>query len=127
MPDILSLSDTMILDRTIPDFDGYVFEYIDSTTQAGGVGAYISNHLNYSLRSDLSLNVQHCEDMWIDFEINPDNKRNSHFIVGVIYRHRNHSYKTFCEKLCEKIDTLKKAKVDFFITGGFRETSAPFL
>ena len=54
LPDVLALSDTMILDRTIPEKDGYVFEFVDSPTRAGGVGAYISNHLKYSLRSDLS-------------------------------------------------------------------------
>ena len=120
LPDILTLSDTMILGRSIPEIDGYIFEYVDSPTQAGGVGAYLSNHLKYSLRSDLSLNVEHCEDMWIDLDVNSVNsKHNKHFIVGVIYRHPNHNYETFCEKLCETIDNLNKAKVDYYITGDF--------
>ena len=58
--------------------------------------------------------------MWVDIETNPsESKHSKHFIIGVIYRHPNHSYKKFCEKLCETIDLLNKSRVDYYITGDF--------
>ena len=46
----------------------YTFLRKDSPTNAGGVGLYIKQSMQFRLRNDLSLNLQHCEDLWIELE-----------------------------------------------------------
>ena len=60
------------------DIDGYEFEPCFSNTNAGGVGVYIADYLESSLRRDLKMNLDHCEDVWI--EINTQSKKKSHKI-----------------------------------------------
>ena len=48
------------------NFTNYKFIRNDSITLAGGVGLYIKESLKFTLRKDLSLNLQHCEDLWIE-------------------------------------------------------------
>ena len=40
--------------------------------------------MQYRIRNDLSLNVQHYEDLWIELETKKEN-----LILAVIYRHSN--------------------------------------
>ena len=104
------------------DIDGYDFEPCFSKTQAGGVGIYVANYLESKVRRDLSMNLEHCEDIWV--EIYP-HSRNSHtkyhdgkkVIVGIVYRHPGSQYKRFCEKLCSTIDNINRCNENFVIMG----------
>ena len=42
------------------------FFHHDSPSNAGGVGIYVKQYLNYRLREDISLNAPKCEDIWIE-------------------------------------------------------------
>ena len=44
------------------------FEHINSETKCGGVGMFISNNMDYSIRNDLSLNTTGCEDLWVEID-----------------------------------------------------------
>ena len=100
LPNIIALSETKLKDSTdAPQLDGYNFECVNSTTQAGGVGFYISDSLKYTICHNMSLNVNNTEDLWLDIEFENHNK----LVVGVIYRHPGHKYETFCEKLCNNL------------------------
>ena len=94
-------------------YKGYNFENVNSPTAAGGVGVYVSNSLNYSLRNDLKLNASHCEDIWINIEL----KDNQIFVLGVIYRHPGHNYSLFCERMCETLNKLNLSKTKYMIVG----------
>jgi len=72
----------------------------DSPTCAGGVGFYIKNNMQYRLRTELSLNIQQCEDLWLEIET-----RNSKIVLAVIYRHPSKEILTFQEKFCEILST----------------------
>ena len=89
LPDILALTETRLKDgKQIHDLEGYSFESNDSPSAAGGASVYISKSIDYSVRKDLSLNVSHCEDMWMNIEV----KNGKKFVIGVIYRHPGHQY-----------------------------------
>ena len=45
---------------------GYAFVNTDSKTQAGGVGLYLSNDLEFSRRSDLDNSDDGIESCWIE-------------------------------------------------------------
>ena len=89
----------------------------------GGVGIYLSNNLkDYSIRSDLALGAKHCEDIWIDIPTKqackkPNTNKTTNIVIGVIYRHPNHHYDMFCEKLCNTINILNSTKTNYIIVG----------
>ena len=67
LPDIIGVTETRLEEHLDAiDIDGYEFEPCFSKTRAGGVGIYIANYLSYGLRKDLSLNLDHCEDVWVE-------------------------------------------------------------
>ena len=48
---------------------GYAFVNTNSKTQAGGVGLYLSNDLEFSRRSDLDISDDGIESCWIELTI----------------------------------------------------------
>lgn len=55
IPDILAFCETKLHENSlIPPFDGYAFERVDSPTNSGGVGVFLSNRIKYSIRADLN-------------------------------------------------------------------------
>ena len=80
----------------------------DSPTCAGGVGFYIERNMQYRIRNDLTLNVQHCEDLWIELETKKTN-----FIIAIIYCHHNKllltdKFDVFQDKLCDTFNGFRK-------------------
>lgn len=64
LPDLIGVTETRLDEHlTGIDIDNYDFEPCFSNTQAGGVGIYVTNYLEYAVRRDLSLNLPHCEDI----------------------------------------------------------------
>ena len=111
----MAISETKLKeDKDFPELEGFSFECVDSPTDAGGVGVYLSNQINYCLRKDLDLGARHCEDLWLDIEL--DNKK---FVFGVIYRHPGQKYNSFCDKLCNTLNMLNKSKSNYIIVGDF--------
>ena len=104
----------------------YHFERNDSEINKGGVGLYINNELDYKIRADLGLNVNSCEDLWVDINLKGNNSKstNNHtykdsIVVGVIYRHPKRSYSLFTKILCRKIEKLNKEKKKIMIVSDF--------
>ena len=123
LPDVIGVTETS-LDEHLKeiDIDGYVFEPCFSTTQAGGVGVYVANYLAYSKRKDLSMNLEHCEDVWIEISTQIKNNHTKFqdekkLVVGIVYRHPGSQYKRFCETLCNNIDIINRSNKNFVIMG----------
>ena len=121
MPDILGISETRLKDDTfLVALQGYKFESHHSPTEAGGVGIYIRNHLQYNVRDDISIDSDHCEEKWV--EIIVDNSKNQrkntkYIVIGIIYRHPVSNYKSFQEKLCKIIYSLNQNNTSVLIMG----------
>ena len=86
---------------TIP---GYTFIHCPSPTKAGGVGAYISDHLNFTVNETLKFGVNGCEDLWLNISF-PNIK--SPYIFAVIYRHPHNNHSQFYDALDESLQMLK--------------------
>ena len=125
MPDVMGISETKLLDNTSAlDLTGYKFEGCPTTTAAGGVGIYINVDFGYIVREDLKLNVENCEDVWVELISkesvplqNTKNRKDKNLVVGIIYRHPDHKYSDFCTNICETIEKLNQTKKQFIIMG----------
>ena len=120
LPDIFAFTETKLdEDKSIPEIKGYKFESLDSVTSCGGVGMYISEQLNYTLRPDLSLKSKQSEDLSIDISAksNKSAKGDGKLVVGVIYRHPRQNYSVFCDKLCNTLHLLNKTQSKYVIVG----------
>ena len=116
LPDILTITETKLNDsKSIPELEGYKYKHVDSTTDAGGVGIYLSNNLSFTVRNDLSLEAQNCEDLWINVDMDDGSK----LVIGVVYRHPGHKYETFCDKLCNNLNSLNLSKTNYLVVGDF--------
>lgn len=77
----------------------------------GGAAIYISPEIPYKRRHDLTLNIQNCESVWLEFDHNFLNIDNRNFIFGCVYRSPSSSGSDFCvsfETLMTKLSTENK-------------------
>ena len=119
LPDVLAITESKLKkDDNEPPMPGYRFEGTPTKTDFGGVGVYLSSDLkNYSIRKDLELEADHCEDIWVDVATDQPGKEITNVVIGIIYRHPNHHYDVFCEKLCNTINLLNATKTKYIIVG----------
>ena len=96
---------------TIP---GYTFIHCPSLTKAGGVGAYISDHLNFTVNKTLKLGVNGCEDLWLNISF-PNIK--SLYIFAVIYCHPHNNHSQFYDVLDESLQMLNCCNKNVIIMG----------
>ena len=99
-----------IVNSVIP---GYSFISQPSLLNAGGVGFYVSDNLNYSTREDLSMVTMDFETLWI--EIQSDLHHN--IICGVVYRHPNSNMDNFMDYLNSIADKLNRTNKYCLIMG----------
>ena len=126
-PDILAFTETKLNENSsIPNLNGYAFENINSETACGGVGVYVSDHIDYILREDLKMNVPGVEDIWIELKIGVGNHEKSSskdtdkFVIGTIYRHPiTSNYDQFCDNLCASLEILNREKTKYNLLGDF--------
>ena len=75
-PDIIGVTETKLNSNSPqPEIEGYKFENVDSMSSAGGVGVFIANKIDYTLREDLRLHLVDCEDIWIEIQIESSRSR----------------------------------------------------
>ena len=96
--DVIGISESRFLKQSPPVFDynieGYSVAHTPTESSAGGALLYVSNHLCYFPRSDLSeilYKTRELESVFI--EVSFSNKSNS--IVGCIYKHPGMCVNTF--------------------------------
>lgn len=65
------------------DLPGYSFLSQSTTLRAGGVGLYIKNGIQYSVRHDSTSSTYESEMLWVEIESDLD----SNIVCGVVYQH----------------------------------------
>ena len=122
-PDIIALSETRITKTVNKDFNpsipNFTYFNIPSYTSAGGVGVFLRNSLNFSLRNDLCCSKNELfETIWIDIFTGKNNVNKT--TIGVIYRHNGiANIKTFNEYIETVLIKLNKSKSNYYICGDF--------
>ena len=76
---------------------------------------FIKNNLKYSNINIFNLELQNCEDIWIELTLATNKK----LIVGSIYRHPSYNIKDFQTKFAKTIEHLNRLNKNFIIGGDF--------
>ena len=119
-PDIIALSETKLRDGCILgniNLHGYKFNYVDSLTNAGGVGLYIKDCFQFSVNANVQCELSVAETSWIDITLN-----NSSVVIAVVYRHPGSGagdITRFNDSMQKMLDTANKKKRPFYIMGDF--------
>ena len=79
------------------DLTGYNFVSQPTPTNAGGVGFYIMETINYNIRDDLGVSKDEFQGLWVDIEI-----LNQKLTCGVLYRHPRVNLEAFTNYLYSK-------------------------
>ena len=114
LPDAIAISETKLNSNRVSNLNvpNYTFLREDSPTCAGEVGFYIKQNMQYCIRNDLFINVQHCEDLWIELKTKKEN-----IILAVIYRHPNKLLLPFHDKLCDTLTDLENSNLNYIVCG----------
>ena len=88
-----------VINTSLP---GYTFVQKPSLSEAGGVGVFIRENLQFTVISDHSDNCH--ESLWI--EINNGSKQN--IVCGIVYRHPNTDLESFTNSLYNLLEKISK-------------------
>ena len=91
---------------------GYVFIHENSSTNAGGVGIYISRNLCFE--KNFNGILPDSESLWIKVKF--PNSSISH-LIGTIYRDRTKNIKGFTDSLNDILSEINKSRANYFIFG----------
>ena len=124
-PDVIRLSESRI--KTAPlvniDIPGYELVFSSPRKNSGGVGVYISTHLNFHNLQLNSIGFEHCKDIWFSVE---DRRSNQIFNIAVLYRHPNTNIPEFIRKLDDAFCNLLLTNKCTYILGDINiEISSP--
>ena len=119
-PDIIAISETKLRSTTPVNFRynvniyGYNFVHADTKTNAGGVGFYIKEGVDFNILSNFGIDSSNCENVWIEVKLH-----NPKSAIGVVYRHPAPNLKEFDEKFFQVVDHLNNNKYTYFIRDDF--------
>ena len=82
--------------------------------RGGGVGIYIRNDLDFVERSDLNVNIQEMESIFVEVH---NFKKN--VVIGVVYRPPNQSLDMFLENLDNILTLVTKKNKHLYLLGKF--------
>ena len=120
-PEVITITETKLKSETVTtnilDIQGYNFIHTPTCTEYGGAGIYIRSGIKYEIRDDLRLNIDDCEDAWIEVLTNDKS-----VIISSIYRHTKYKRSVihnFKENLMKRLEELNKKNRIFYLLGDF--------
>ena len=69
LPEVIAVTETKLnlkSDLLQTDLENYQFAHKDSTSNAGGVGLYVRNDLNFVIKLAMSVESEDCESLFIE-------------------------------------------------------------
>ena len=85
----------------------------NSPTNAGGVGLYFKQGINFNLITKPNLNIEGCEGIWIDVKMDNNKK----VVIGAIYRHPKSNFIDFQTSFVNTIEMLNALSATYYIAG----------
>ena len=116
LPEVIAVTETKLnlkSDLLQTDLENYQFAHNDSTSNAGGVGLYVRNDLNFVIKPAMSVESEDCESLFIEISSKPSEKKLKNTVVGVVYRHPGNSYSLFQKNFCNVMHMLNQHNTPF--------------
>ena len=123
-PHLFGLLETKIKHQPLLDFSfpNCNFIHAASPTNAGGVGLYISDSLNYEILGTNSIHTFGSESLLIKLS----HLTSKHFTtIGVIYRHPKNNIAHFTDELSKTLDSYLNQPHDLALMGDFNINFGP--
>ncbi len=95
--------------------DGYESFFTSSNSNKGGTGIYVKETYNTVERTDLNVQKDDYESVWIEII----NSKSKNIVCGCIYRHPRANLEEFNEYMNKTLVTLSRENKDTFIAGDF--------
>ena len=116
-PNIICLTETRLKQNSLVNtqIPGYKFCHVDSDTNAGGVGIYIDEEIEFVCENLYSFSKNGLENLWIS--INTSLTQN--FVVGVVYRHPYANVKEFIDEFNNTLVKLNSKNANCIVLGDF--------
>ena len=118
---VIGITETWLTDSNsdLYNINGFNFVETHRTGRSGGgVGIFLRNNILYQIRSDLTLNNEFSESMFIEIDKDLFNK-NRNIIIGVINRPLNTDLKLFNDDINELLDTLEREHKYCYLMGDY--------
>ena len=106
----MAISETKLISNFSTHLEGYNFIPENSNTNAGQIGMFIKDTINYNVVHYFDLPVDGCEEIWVKINLNNIKK-----IIGVVYRHPNSHVSVFRKSLETILENLNELKSKYFI------------
>ena len=122
LPEVIAVTETKLnlkSDLLQTDLENYQFAHKDSTSNAGGVGLYVRNDLNFVIKPTMSVESENCESLFIEISSKPSKKKLKNTVVGVVYRHPGNSYSLFQKNFCNVMHMLNQHNTPFVLLGDY--------
>ena len=116
---VIGITETWLTDSNsdLYNINGFNFVETHRTGRSGGgVGIFLRNNILYQIRSDLTLNNEFSESIFIEIDKDLFTK-NRNIIIGVIYRPPNADLKLFNDDINELLDTLEREHKYCYLVG----------
>ena len=119
LPTVITMSETRLRDNHVCNISitGYEFISKASDTNAGGVGMYVKDNVNFIRRSDLEISLNGVETCFIEIP----RIRQKNLIIGSIYRHPHSDREDFKENMKDKLEYLNSRGYEVYITGDINQ------
>ena len=127
-PDIICVSESRLIDKNIEwqsalvSIDGYALKYDNSKTSAGGVAIFVSEKLNFNVKTELKLKVDDCESIFIEIYSSGNGipskvTAKNTVLFGCVYRHPRWCTSTFVDNLCETLSVYTDQNIPVTVVG----------
>ena len=118
-PDIIAISESKINENTSANLNipGYAFVNINSKTQAGGVGLYLSSDLEFSRSYDLDISDDGIESCWIELA----SIAQKNIVIRCVYRHLKSNRELFHSILKKQLEQLNTKGHEVSVLGDLNE------
>ena len=122
LPEVIAVTETKLnlkSDLLQTDLENYQFAHKYSTSNAGGVGLYVRNDLNFVLKPAMSVESEDSESLFIEISSKPSKKKLKNTVVGVVYRHPGNSYSLFQKHFSNIMHMLNQYNTPFVVLGDY--------
>ena len=115
MPSFIAISETKLSDGSTINIslEGYALETKHSPANAGRVGIYVKENIEFTRRRELEFDFEGTETCFLKIP----KRKGKEIIVACIYRHPSSNIETFHQLLCKTLENINRSGYEAYLTG----------